>query len=113
MRREEGISRFRPGRGPIAALIGVLGSIALHHPAPAGADDEFYLECGTTEVREGDSFEVTLVYVGTITGGDRIGAFWHTDAGTADSTDYVHQDTGAIWGTPEDSKDSRVNRRVR
>ena len=113
MRREEGISRFHLRRGSVAALIGLLGSIAFHHPAPVGAVDEFYLECGTTEVREGDSFEVTLVYVGTITGGDRIGAFWHTDAGTADSTDYVHQDTGAIWGTPEDSADSRVNRKVR
>ncbi len=113
MRREKGISRFHLRRGSVAVLIGLLGSIAFHYPAPVGAADEFYLECATTEVREGDSFEVTLVYVGTITGGDRIGAFWHTDAGTADSTDYVHQDTGAIWGTPEDSKDSRVNRRVR
>ena len=92
---------------PVAALIGLLGSIAFHDLA-LGAG--FYLECSTTEVREGDSFEVTLVYTGTLGSNQYIGASWHTDAGTADSTDYVAQDTELIWGSVEDSRDGRINR---
>ncbi len=96
---------LRPG--PVAALIGVLGSIAFHDPAQGAG---FYLECSTTEVREGDSFEVTLVYTGTLGSSQYIGAAWHTEAGTADSTDYVPQVTEIIWGSVEDSRDGRINR---
>ena len=93
---------------PVAVLIGLLGSIAFHEPAQGNG---FYLECPTTEVQEGDSFVVTLVY----TSNDyyRIGAAWHTEAGTADSTDYVPQNTEIIWGSPEDSEDSRLDRTFR
>ena len=100
---------LRPG--PVAVLIGLPGLIAFGDPVPV-ASAGFYLECPTTEVREGDSFEVTLVYAGDVgdINGRRMGAYWHTEAGTADSTDYVAQDTGPIWGSVEDSRDGRINR---
>ena len=107
MKKRTGILWCTLRPGPVAALIGLLGSIAFHDPVQGAG---FYLECPTTEVREGDSFEVTLVYTGTLGSGQYIGAAWHTDAGTADSTDYVAQDTGTIWGSVEDSRDGRINR---
>ena len=94
---------------PVAALIGLLGTIAFHDPDPVAAQG-FYLDCPTTEVREGESFVVTLVYTGSA---HRIGAAWHTEAGTADSTDYVAQDTELIWGSVEDSRDGRLDRTFR
>ena len=93
---------LRPGPGSV--LIGLLGSIAFHDPAQGAG---FYLECLTTEVREGDSFVVTLVYTSSTT--NIIGAYWHTDAGTADSTDYVAQENELHWGSVEDSRNSRVD----
>lgn len=97
---------LRPG--PVAALIGLPGLIAFSDPVPVAANG-FYVECPTTEVREGDSFEVTLVYTGTVGTNNYIGAYWHTDAATADSTDFVAQDSVLHWGTVEDSRDGRVN----
>ena len=107
MKNRAGILRHILRPGSVAVLIGLLGSIATHDPAQGGG---FYLECPTTEVQEGDSFVVTLVYTSTA---DRIGAAWHTEARTADSTDYVTQNTGIIWGSREDSEDSRLDRTFR
>ncbi len=107
MKDRAGIFRRILRPGSVAVLIGLLGSIATHDPAQGGG---FYLECPTTEVQEGDSFVVTLVYTSTA---DRIGAAWHTEARTADSTDYVTQNTGIIWGSREDSEDSRLDRTFR
>ncbi len=82
----------------LAALMGagLAGSVGLHGPPPVAALDldgsksTFYLECPTETVLEGESFEVYLVrkpdpaYEHTM-----FGAWWHTDAGYADESDYV------------------------
>ena len=38
------------------------------------------------------------------------GAYWHTDAGTAGTDDYVHQDTDAIWGNKSEHLTNRAKR---
>ncbi|MCE2502128.1 MAG: hypothetical protein J4G13_14910 [Dehalococcoidia bacterium] len=82
----------------LAALMGagLAGSVGLHGPPPVAALDlngsksTFYLECPTETVLEGESFEVYLIrepdpaYKHTM-----FGAWWHTDAGYADESDYV------------------------
>ena len=79
-------------RVPMLALAAVAGLIALMaflQPTPASADlPKFYLDCPTTEVREGESFEVFLVWDHS-DGGWSYWAWWHTDAGTADSSDFT------------------------
>ena len=74
---------------PMLALAGLIGLMAFLQPAPASADmPKFYLDCPTTEVREGESFEVFLVWDHS-DGGWTYGAWWHTDVGTADSSDFT------------------------
>ena len=75
-------------------LAGLIGLMAFLQPAPAFADEsKLYLDCPTTEVREGDSVDVFLVRV---TNHDHwweyFGAYYFTDAGTAGTDDYVPQD---------------------
>ena len=75
-------------------LAGLIGLMAFLQPAPAFADEsKLYLDCPTTEVREGDSVDVFLVRV---TNHDHwweyFGAYYFTDAGTAGTGDYVPQD---------------------
>ena len=72
-----------------AAVAGLITLMAFLQPTPAYADlPKFYLDCPTTEVREGESFEVFLVWDHSDSGW-RYGAWWHTDAGTADSSDFT------------------------
>ena len=81
----------------VATVIGLV--VTIRYAAPVSAlDYKFYLDCPTTEVVEGDSIDVYLVFNQYH---DWLGWFahWHTDAGTAGSSDYVHQDTGAIWAS--------------
>ena len=76
----------------------MIALFAFQNQAPVYADQaEFYLECPTTEVVEGDSVDVFLIRVADHEHSATFGAYWHTDAGTADTSDYVHQNTGAIW----------------
>ena len=71
------------------ALAGLIGLMAFFQPAPASAHlPKFYLDCPTTEVREGESFEVFLVWDHSDSGWS-YWANWHTDAGTADSSDFT------------------------
>ena len=71
-----------------AAMIGLV--ITIRYAAPVYADEsKLYLDCPTTEVREGDSVDVFLVRV---TNHDHwweyFGAYWFTDAGTGGTDDY-------------------------
>ncbi len=83
-----------------AAVVGFIGLVAFLQPKPVSADAaKYYLDCPTTEVREGESVDVFLVRVTNHQHVVNFGAYWHTDAGTAGTDDYVHQDTDAIWST--------------
>ena len=75
----------------VAVLIGIIGLIAIHDPAQVDAAQfRFYLDCPTTEVKEGDSVDVFLVLENPSIN-YYFYAYWHTDAGTADSSDYLRQ----------------------
>ena len=88
--------------------------LAIPDPAPVLADQaKFYLECPTTEVREGDSVDVFLIRVANHQHSVTFGAYWRTDAGTAGTSDYVHQDTGAIWGSESERLANRAKRTFR
>ena len=67
----------------------------------------------TTEVREGESVDVFLVRVNNHQHSVTFGAYWHTDAGTAGTSDYVHQDTGAIGGNDSERRANRAKRTFR
>ena len=92
-------NRLRISRFPLvtlmaAASIAIIALFALQNEAPVYADEtKLYLDCPTTEVREGESVDVFLV---RITNHDHwweyFGAYWFTDAGTAGTDDYVPQD---------------------
>ena len=41
------------------------------------------------------------------------GAYWHTDAGTAGTDDYVHQNSGAAWGNDSERRANRAKRTFR
>ena len=72
----------------------------LFEPRPVAADDAtYYLDCPTTEVREGENVDVFLVRVTNHKHTTKYWANWYTDAGTADRTDYVHQSSGQVWTT--------------
>ena len=92
-------NRLRISRFPLvmlmaAASIAIIAVFALQNEAPAFADEsKLYLDCPTTEVREGDSVDVFLVRVNTHDHWwEYFGAYWFTDAGTAGTDDYVPQD---------------------
>ena len=92
-------NRLRISRFPLvmlmaAASIAIIAVFALQNEAPAYADESrLYLDCPTTEVREGDSVDVFLVRVNTHDHWwEYFGAYWFTDAGTDGTDDYVPQD---------------------
>ena len=88
--------------------------ITIRYAAPVSADQaKFYLDCPTTEVREGEDVDVFLVRVNNHQHGVTFGAYWHTDAGTAGTSDYVHQDTGAVWGNDSERLANRDKRTFR
>ena len=98
----------------LGAVAGLIGLMAFLQPTLASADTpKFYLDCPTTEVREGESVDVFLVRVTNHQHGVTFGAYWHTDAGTAGTDDYVHQDTGAIWGNDSERRANRAKRTFR
>ena len=77
----------------------MIALFALQSPAPVYADQaRFYLDCPTTEVRERESVDVFLVRVTNHQHSVTFGAYRHTDARTAGTDDYAHQDTDAIRG---------------
>lgn len=93
-----------------ASVLAVALALVLMMPIapPAYADEAtFYLECPDTEVREGESVDVYLVRITNHQHDATFGAMWHTEAGTADSDDYVHRNTEAIWA---DDVDAAANR---
>ncbi len=100
------------------------GFINLRNPSTIFAQDQqaskvathnasWYLDCPDTTVVEGENVDVFLVLVTDHDHGLNFGAFWHTDPGTADSTDYVHQNTGAIWSTDAERIAGRAKRTFR
>ena len=64
--------------------------------------------CHTTAVVEGDSVDVFLIRVTNHQHGVTFGAYWYTDEGTAGPDDYVHQNTGAIWGNDSERLANRA-----
>ena len=97
----------------ISALVALLWISGVLNPQPASADQaKFYLDCPTTEVREGEDVYVFLVRVTNHQHTVTFGAGWHTDAGTAGTADYVLQDTGTIWGSEAERLANRVRRTV-
>ena len=98
----------------LGMLAGLIGLTAFLQPDTASADQaKFYLDCPTSEVREGGDVDVFLVRVTNHQHGVTFGAYWHTDAGTAGTDDYVHQDTGAIWSNESERLANRAKRTFR
>ena len=64
--------------------------------------------CHTTEVVEGDSVDVFLIRVTNHQHGVTFGKYWYIDEGTAVPDDYVHQNTGAIWGNDSERLANRA-----
>lgn len=93
----------------MAALMAVPNQQTASAAPNAANPNGFYLECGDAIVREGDSFEVTLVYLGHQEG-SYFGAAWHTDVGTAGTADYEAQDTEFINGSVEETRGGRWDR---
>ena len=108
----------------LAALMGaaLAGSVGVHGPPPVAAQEmdgsksQFYLECPTETVLEGESFEVYLVrqpdppYEHL-----KFGAWWHTDAGYADENDYVAlpgESEYIQWSTDPETQANRQARTV-
>ena len=79
-------------------LAGLIDLMTFLQPAPAFADEsKFYVDCPTTEVREGESVDVFLVRViNHDHWWEYFGAYWFTDAGTAGTDDYVPQDGSSL-----------------
>ena len=99
----------------VATVIAMIGLLASQNTPTVHASHvlSFYLDCPVTEVEEGESVDVFLVQATETEGHYRtIGANWHTDEGTADATDYVHQNTDRIWGSEDESRANRVKRTV-
>ena len=109
--------RLRITRFPLvtlmaAALVAMIAIFALQNEAPVYADEAtYYLDCPTTEVREGESVDVFLVRViNHDHWWEYFGAYWHTDAVTAGTGDYVPQDgSGPIrWSYDDERAANRV-----
>ena len=95
----------------LVAVAGLIGLMAFLQPAPASADAAtFYLDCPTTEVREGGSIDVFNVRVTNHQHNVTFGADWYTDAGTAGNDDYVQQDGGAAWANDSERAANRAKR---
>ena len=95
----------------LSALIALGWAGGLFEPQPVAADEaKFYLDCPTTEVWEGENVDVFLVRVTNHQHNEAFGANWHTDAGTADETDFFHQGSDLVMGTNSESRANRVKR---
>ncbi len=95
----------------LSALIALGWAGGLFEPQPVAADDAtYYLDCPTTEVREGENVDVFLVRVTNHKHTTKYWANWYTDAGTADETDYVHQSSGQVWTTDAEAAADRDRR---
>ncbi len=91
------------------ALIALVRVFGPRNPQPLLADQaKFYLDCPTTTVWEGKNVDVFLVRVTDHQHSVTFGAYWHTDAGTAGTDDYVHQNTDAVWGSRAESQANRT-----
>ena len=114
MKQIQGALRW-PGRKlALAAVAGFIALMVFFQPTPVSADQaKYYLDCPTTEDREGESVNVFLVRVSNHQHSVTFGAYWHTDAGTTGTDDYVHQDTGAIWGNDSERRVNRAKRTFR
>ena len=97
----------------VMALVGVALYAGIQSAAPVAADTaKFYLDCPNTKVQEGQSVDVYLVRVTNHQHQVRFGAHFHTDAGTAGTSDYVHQNTGAIWSNSDQTRANRMRHTV-
>ena len=100
----------------LLSLIGVAVMFAAQ-PSSALADgshnvtDRYYLECPYTSVREGFPFWVTLVRATHNRHRHILKVSWHTDAGTADSSDYTNWNGGTVEYPSYDAVDGRVTQR--
>ena len=74
---------------------------------------KFYLDCPDTTVVEGESVDVFLVRVTNHEHSANFGAYWQTRPGTADSTDYVHQDSDVVWSNDSERNANRAKRTFR
>ena len=86
--------------------------IAAHHdgrPSP-----KLYLDCPKTHVEEGNSFTVYLVRT-DLNGhqGYNFGAYWHTDAYSANGFDYPHLDGVLQVSTDAERRSNRIARTIR
>ena len=110
--------RLRISRFPLvtllaAASIAIIAVFALQNEAPVFADNAtFYLDCPTTEVREGGSVDVFNTRVTNHQHDVTFGADWYTDVGTAGTDDYVHQDSRGIWANDSERTANRAKRTV-
>ena len=82
----------------ISALVALFWISGILNPAPVAADEaKYYLDCPTTQVREGESVDVFVVRV---TNHDHwweyFAAYWFTDAVTAGTDDYVSQNGDSL-----------------
>ena len=73
-----------------ALAAAVIGTFWFHNVPTALAASSFHLSCPTT-VTEGNSFQVQLVRVGSGTPSS-VFAYWHTNAGTAGTSDFTNLD---------------------
>lgn len=81
------------------AVLGVLAYATISQPDTAAAFEySVHLECPAS-VQEGQSFDVTLVYVTEENADVKIGAHWYTDPGTATTTDYTARTGDMVWHT--------------
>ena len=102
----------------VALLLGLVWLLAVRTPSPAlshmgQTDHTWYLDCPTTDVREGEDVDVFLVLVSDHVHSVTFGAYWHTDAGTAGTSDYHHQNSGAVWANDEERRANRAKRTFR
>ena len=90
------------------ALAGAAYLFGLATPTPVMADQaEFYLDCPSTSVREGEILDVFLVRVTDHQHSEEFGAQWRTIQGTADNNDY-HRQNG--YTTTSNSSETQANR---
>lgn len=101
------IRRSRRTALAVAMTMALVAVLVVQQPAAAD-DAKFYLICPTTEVREGDSFDVTLVRVTNHQHNAPFGATWYTDPGSAGTGDYTVRSGDFAWGTAEDSRDNKI-----
>ena len=90
------------------ALVGAAYLLGLATPTPVMADQaEFYLDCPSTSVREGETLDVFLVRATDHQHSEEFEAQWRTIQGTADNNDY-HGQNG--YTTTSSSSETRANR---